>query len=58
MQRDKLLAKKRLEREGALSEYIADGGTNLTVKATPPVSVDEIEKRKQILSRIKTYKEE
>ena len=58
MQRDVLLARKKADRETAFKEYIAEGGTDLSVKAKPSVSAEELEKRKQILTRIKTYHED
>ena len=58
MQRALLLEKKKAERQVALNDYIADGGTDLTVKAKPTLSAEELEKRRQTLIRIKHYNED
>ena len=57
-QRDKILAAKRKQREDAFKEYIQEGGADLGKKATPAVSNDELEKRKHVLMKIKTYTED
>lgn len=57
-QRDALLEAKKKQRDEAFKEYIKDGGADLGKKATPAISNDELEKRKQVLMKIKTYNEE
>ena len=56
-QRDLLKQQKKLERQKAIEKYLAEGGPDLTSKVQPKLSQKEMEKRKNIISKLKAYNE-
>ena len=56
-QRDYLVGQKKLERRRAVEKYLAEGGPDLTSKNQVKLSTNEMERRRNIIAKLKSFNE-